>query len=115
MNQPKKSNIALINDNIVMLSNVDRADMNTILQDMGMIPLSKEEREYLQDIHDNLNYTTGILSEAISIMKKNNEDISLIEDADNIIRENMELLEVTIDEVGHGFDFSLEEEYEKER
>jgi hypothetical protein len=111
--QNKGKTLAVFDEHIVDLSKIDKSDVNAILQDKGMVPLSREERNYLESVHNNLALSTQMIADLISVFaddkssKKERKEIT--EDAEWLISGNSNLLEIGIGEIGKGYSFYKEE------
>ena len=106
--------MTVIDNLIVDLSLMDKDDMNAILKHKGLVPLSKEERLYLDAIHTGLMSTNLLLNNIVPIVEDNdkidkNQKSIIIADIKSKIEENDNLLSVSIQDVGHGYVFKREE------
>ncbi len=113
MNQSKSNKIVMINDHILMnLENVDRKDLDITLMHNGMLPLSINERKYLEALHDNLSKSTKIFQDLYEIMESSNDIMDIEEIRTSItkaIDNNEGVLQVKIDDIGRGFEVTKEE------
>ncbi len=105
--QPGMNKIAFIDGHLVDMSGIDKEDVNIILQEKGMIPLSRGEREYLEALHRSLETTTLLLESLLPAITTNphiskEQKDELEDEIMSVIEENEGVLSVTINDIGHG-------------
>ncbi len=108
------SSITRIDDHIIDISKLDKDDMNAILRHKGKIPLSKEERAFLEAIHGNLLSSTIILQNTITLIMDNqnmpdDQKKEVVSDINMMIDDNNHLLSIPIKDIGCGYTFKQEE------
>lgn len=93
---------------------MDKGDINTILKNKGLVPLSREERKYLEAVHEGLMSTNLILQDIVHLIQSNKEintqqKNNIIKSIAEQIDKNDNLLTISMQEIGYGYVFKREE------
>lgn len=112
--QYRQNSMAIMNEHILDLTKLDKEDLNIVLRDKGLIPLSQEERRFLQALHSQLHTTTLLLQNLLPIIQDNpnipDKDMaSIMDEITGTTEDNYGVLAVTIDDIGHGHVIKAEE------
>jgi len=108
MRMPKR--MAIFNDSFADISKLDGGDIDAILTANGLVPLSKMERAFLEDMEYSLQLSTDKLVE-ISEKLQSNTDLTqqekdkLIKEIDDIVQDNNGILGLGVSNVGCGLKF----------
>jgi len=115
--KPKKqSKLAIIGDNIVNLSTMDKDDLSIIMQNEGFIPLSKDERDYLEQLHYKFSINIDIMKKVALILSDEDSNAHITSILNDAVGDSINLLDVGIDDIGRGYVITKEEILdEKER
>jgi len=105
MRIPKRT--AIFNNNFADISTLDRGDIDAILSTNGLMPLSKIERAFLEDMEYSLKITTDKLLEIGQKLKSDknltaNEKNKLYEDISEIVQNNSGILGLGVSNLGCG-------------
>ena len=100
----------MINDFIINSIGLDKNDMSIILQEHGTFPLASSEREYLESLYDSFQDAISLISALLNIVEKDNrisakKKKKIIRAMENMIFNGHRILEVSIDDIGHGYKF----------
>lgn len=99
--------MAIFNESFADISNLDGGDIDAILSTNGLVPLSKMEREFLDDLELSLKISTDKLVEIREILGSNDgitekEAYRLMDELDEIIQDNNGILGLGVSNLGHG-------------
>lgn len=104
----QKNKIVFINGVLVDLSSIDRQDLDIILSSNGKIPLSSDERKFLEYMHERLKLSTRAIEKLTKIILESKlidtEETDLIlAEMHEITEESYNVLALSIDNIGKGF------------